>query len=108
MGRETYICNCGQRYLTGATEWDHLGNREQKQRVGKTILLGVIFSAFISLLGIVVYLALRFGFGLRKEALLAAIFLTALPFILVQLTFWLGVAASMWRTRMRSRELEGR
>jgi hypothetical protein len=28
MGRERYLCLCGQKYLTGAREWDHFSERE--------------------------------------------------------------------------------
>ena len=33
MGRERYRCLCGQKYLPGATEWDHLGDRERSRRI---------------------------------------------------------------------------
>src|SRR5580765_349053 len=44
MGPEKYECLCGQEYLTGAWEWDHLGYRERRQRVKSTLMFGVLFS----------------------------------------------------------------
>jgi len=57
-----------------------------------------------SVLGLAVYLILRFGFGLRRGALLMSLSVAALPFVLMQITFWPEVIASMWRTRMGKRE----
>jgi hypothetical protein len=102
MGPERFVCFCGQRYLTGATEWDHLGDWERNKRVGDTLGLGVLFSAMFSILGLLAYLFLRFAFGLREGALVTALVITALPFSLMQVTFWPGVIASMWRTRVGS------
>jgi hypothetical protein len=48
MGPERYLCLCGQRYLTGATEWDHLSDWERNRRVKDTLGLGVLFSAMFS------------------------------------------------------------
>jgi hypothetical protein len=104
LGPETYVCICGQRYLTGATEWDHLGDHERSRRVGKTLGVGAVISAMFSVLGLAVYLILHFGFGLRQGALLTSLFLAALPFVLMQITFWPEVIVSMWRTRMGKRE----
>ena len=108
MGRETYTCSCGKRYVTGATEWDHLGNWERRRRVGETLGLGILFSAVTSIPGLVVYLLLRFVFGLRVGATVTGLVITWLPFALMQLGFWPAVVASMWRTRVSSRSASGR
>jgi len=104
VGRETYSCVCGERYLTGATEWDHLGDYERSRRVGETLGLGALISAMFSVLGPAVYLILHFGFGLRRGALLMSLSIIALPFVLMQITFWPEVIASMWRTGKGKRE----
>jgi hypothetical protein len=102
MGPERYLCRCGQKYLTGAIEWDHLGEWERANRVRETFVLGVVFSAMSFLLGFLAYLILYFTFGLRQEALVIWLVITALPFVLMQITFWPDVAFSMWRTRCRT------
>ena len=98
MGPERYLCHCGQKYLTGATEWDHLGEWERKRRVGQTLGLGILFSAPFSVIGLVAYLALHRS----KAALIGALAITALPFLLILVPFCLQVGASMWRTRIGS------
>jgi hypothetical protein len=65
--------------------------------------MGVVFSAMLSVLGFLVYLALKFAFGLKAGAIGTGLVITALPFCLMQLGFWPGVFASMWRTRITSR-----
>src|SRR4030095_782821 len=59
MGRERYLCPCGEKYLTGATEWDHLGQWERRRRFRQTIVFGVLFSAFSSILAIPIYFILK-------------------------------------------------
>ena len=102
IGRETYFCACGQRYLTGATEWDHLGNWERRRRVRNTLTLGFFLSLIISVLSLAAYLVLRFMLSSPKSALVTAAAIALLPFLLLQITFWPGVIASMWRTRVGS------
>lgn len=100
MGRERYKCLCGHWYLTGATEWDHLGDRERSRRVRDTFGLGVLISATFSVPGLLAYLVLHFAFGLREAAVITGWIITVLPFCLMQIGFWPGVVASMWRTRV--------
>ena len=100
MGCETYRCLCGQRYRTGATEWGHLGDWERSRRIRETAGLGGPQSAMFSVPGFLAYLVLHFVFGLREGALATGLVITALPFSLMQITFWPGVVASMWRTRV--------
>lgn len=99
MGPERCICVCGQTYLTGAREWDHLGNWERKRRISGNTGLGIILSVLAFVPGLVVYLVLRFAFGLREAAVITAVSILILPFLLTQITFWPGVFASMRRTR---------
>jgi hypothetical protein len=99
MGPERFQCSCGRKYLTGATEWDHLGNWERHNRISQTVGLGVLFSAMASILGFLVYLVFHFGLGCNEAATIA-VGIAALPFVLMQVTFWPFVAASVWRTRV--------
>lgn len=108
IGRESYTCLCGEKYLTGATEWDHLDSSERIKSVGQTVFIGVFLSAGFSILGLVAYLALHFAFGLREAAVVAALAVTALPFVLMQIRFWPAVIASIWRTRAGDREQESK
>src|SRR4029077_6286361 len=87
MGPESFVCFCGQRYLTGAREWDHFSERERSRRVGQTLGFGILLSAIFSIPGFLAYLALRLVFGLREGALVAGLAITALPFSLTQMGF---------------------
>jgi hypothetical protein len=100
MGPARFVCRCGQRYLTGAIEWDHLGLPERRRRVRQTLVLGVFLSGMFSTFGILVDFAFRFLFDLREAGFLIAVFITAAPFVWLQMTFWPEVLASMWRTRV--------
>jgi ABC-type nickel/cobalt efflux system permease component RcnA len=102
MGPTRFVCRCGQRYLTGAVEWDHLGSSERHRRVWQTLWLGVLLSGMFSIVGTLIYLPLRFLLDLREAGFLVALFITALPFVWLQMTFWPEVLASMWRTRIGS------
>jgi len=107
MGPESFLCRCGQRYLTGAKEWDHLTDRERNRRVGQILGLGILLSAMFSIPGLLAYLALRFVLGFREGALVTGLVITALPVCLMQMGFWPGVVASMWRTRFGSHGASG-
>ena len=102
MGPERVRCSCGLIYLTGATEWDHLGEWERRHRIRGTFGLGVVFSVLMSILGLLVYLFLHFVFELRQGAFITWLILAAPPFFLVQISFWPSVLASIWRTRFGS------
>jgi len=100
MGRERYECLCGQRYLTGAKEWDHLGDRERRRRATVTLVLAVIFSVMAAIPGLLVYMLLHFALGYREGALATGLVIAATPFVLIQISFWSAAIASMWRTRI--------
>jgi len=55
MGPERYQCTCGQKYLTGAIEWDHLGDRERKRQLVGMFAFGLLFSALISPVSLITY-----------------------------------------------------
>ena len=75
LGPERYTCACGQRYLTGAVEWDHLGEWERRRRTREIIGLAVLLAVIGGLFGFVLYLALAAidfrQFGLVIEIRLA-------------------------------------
>jgi len=98
MGPNRYECACGQKYLAGATEWDHLGEWERRNRTKQTLGLGVAFSIPFLVIGLLIYLLMS-----RSKGVLIGVFaLSACPFLLMNLPFWFSVAASIWRTRIRS------
>lgn len=103
MGPERFRCDCGETYLTGATEWDHFGGFERSKRAGDTIGGGFLLSVVFCVLGLVPYVILRFAFGSREAALWTWLVITATPFVAIQVSFWPGVFASMWRTRIARR-----
>jgi hypothetical protein len=94
MGPERFLCRCGQRYLTGATEWDHFSDWERNRRVKDTLGLGALFSAMVSIPGLLAYLVLRFVLGLREGAFVTGLVITALPFTLMQMGFKLSCVLS--------------
>ena len=98
MGRETYTCACGRRYQTGAVEWNHLSEWERTRRIRQAHVLGLLFSAMTAVAALILYV---FSLTLFhwKGAALAAIVLTAVPFLLSVGIFWAGVGASKLRTR---------
>jgi hypothetical protein len=100
MGPERYQCLCGQQYLTGAREWDHLGVWERRRRVEHTLVFGVISSVMASILSVLAYIFLRFALGYREGALATSLVTVALPFVLIQISFWSTVIASVWRSRI--------
>jgi hypothetical protein len=100
IGRERYECLCGQRYLTGAKEWDHFGDRERGRRAIGTLVFGVIFSVMASIPGYLAYMLLHSALGYREGAVATGLVIAALPFVLIQISFWSAVIASMWRTRI--------
>jgi len=98
MGPERYVCRCGQSYLTGAREWDHLSEATRKQRIVQIIVTGILFSVPFSFIG----LGLYFWLHRSRRALIFALAMATIPFLVVFVPFFLSVAASMYRTRIRS------
>jgi len=98
MGPETYTCICGRQYRTGAVEWDHLSERERNSRIRQTHGLGLVFSGLIGVAALILYLLALFLFH-WKHAGVAALILTAIPFLLFAGIFWAEVLGSKLRTR---------
>jgi hypothetical protein len=97
MGPQRYICRCGQRWLSGAVEWDHLGGWERRRRVRDTLALSIAFAVLAAIPAVITYAALHAWTG----APILAGLMIALPAILITVPFWICVAASLWRTRFR-------
>jgi hypothetical protein len=101
IGPTRYQCRCGQKYPTGAIEWDHLGDRRRKNYFLLTFLLGFASSVLLS----VPCFASYYFLGRSREILIAACVISAIPFFLINLPFWFRVAASLWRTRVSDRSI---
>lgn len=100
MGVERYSCLCGQKYLTGATEWDHFRDSERKKRIVQTLGVGISLSILLSVVALLFYLPLHLILGLPSVVLTTALVIAALPFLWMQIMFWPGVIKSVWRTRV--------
>jgi hypothetical protein len=97
MGPQRYTCRCGQCWLTGAVEWDHLRDWERRRRIRDTLAISVLLAILAFIPATIASFAL--GPGPRAGATAAAIILV--PLILSGAPFWIAVAASIWRTRFR-------
>jgi DNA-directed RNA polymerase subunit RPC12/RpoP len=96
IGPEQYACTCGERYLTGAVEWDHLP--EHGRGIGETLFVGLFLSAFLSPLGIGIYFLLHRTIG----ALASSVAITTIPLTLMLLLLGRDVIPSIWRTRFKN------
>jgi hypothetical protein len=95
-----YACPCGQKYLSGAAEWDDLTAWERKQRI-RQLRIGFVLFALLVIPVTLAYFALRDG----GAALLAVVGISLIPSILVARPFGFvlldlyEIIASIWRTR---------
>jgi hypothetical protein len=96
MGPVRYVCRCGERWLTGAVEWDHMDDWYRHRRFIDLRIGIVLFSVPSFLLGLLVY----FAFGRSRSAIIAGVTIGALPAALQLVQFAVEVGASVWRTRM--------
>lgn len=102
LGPPGFRCHCGQKYLSGAVEWDSLGNWEKRLRqiVGMLILLALPLATFVVLL--------RLAVSHPGIVLLALCIGADFPSILLLIAFagflleGFDVIASLWRTRVGS------
>ncbi len=99
-----YVCRCGQKYLSGAAEWDDLTTWERKQRI-RQLRIGFVLFALLMIAGTLAYFALSLG----SSTLLAILAIALIPSIVVArlLGFVLldvfEIIASIWRTRVSQR-----
>lgn len=95
-----YVCQCGQKYLSGAAEWDDLTAWEREQRIGQ-LLIGVVLLALLVIPATLAYFAIRYGgaalFIIVGIALIPSV-LAAKPFAFVLLDVY-EIIASLCRTR---------
>ena len=96
MGAERFRCTCGHAWLTGAAEWDHLSDREKRNRVNAFIVLDTVSVLLASIIALV-------GYFLSSKASVAldAGLVTLSLFLLFQFRSWFDLFASIWRTRVR-------
>ena len=99
-----HVCECGQKYLSGAAEWDDLSRWERKQRIWQ-LRIGFVLFGLLVIPATLGYFAVRYG----GAALLAVVGIALIPSILVAKPFWFvlvdlyEMSASVWRTRIVSR-----
>jgi hypothetical protein len=96
MGAERFRCVCGHAWPTGAVEWDHISDREKRNRVNGSIVLNIALVFFASIVALAGY----FLSSNPSIALYGGIVALSL-FLLFQLRSWLDLCASIWRTRVR-------
>jgi hypothetical protein len=105
IGRERYRCRCGETYLSGAAEWDHLGDWERSRRAKMLLFVCSRFLLPALLVVVFAYLAVRYhNYWLLAVCMLVSIptivFLCLSAFSLFELV---SIAASLWRTRVSGR-----
>lgn len=99
-----YVCPCGQKYLSGAAEWDDLTAWEREQRIAQ-LLIGFVLLALLVTPVILAYFALTHG----GAALLAVVGIALIPSVLVAKPFGFvlidvyEIMVSIWRTRAVAR-----
>lgn len=96
IGPQRYVCVCGEKWLTGAVEWDHLPSWDQRRRIQHTLMLSFVLVLWFLVPG--VFVCVMFEFNRLAVALaLLATMLVVLPIG----SLALDIAASVWRTRVR-------
>ena len=101
MGPQRYVCLCGKKWLSGAVEWNHLGDWERERRIRDTLALGALSSVASFLIVALAYLAAH-ATGMIVGVSFIAIVIVILPAVLIIVPFVFQVGASMWRTRTRT------
>jgi len=97
LGPTRYTCVCGLRFLTGAMEWEDLGDWERRRRINQTLALGMGFSIIFSVFAAIVYFVLRL-LHLPRLALATALVMIAFPFVGFMGQFCVEILLSKWRT----------
>lgn len=101
IGPARLTCKCGEKYLSGKCEWDHLTPSEQRGRLRLTGLLA-IFSLPLILSGV----AIDLGINLQKSYIVIIGLIGTIPSALMATPFLLSmielaqICASIWRTRI--------
>ena len=63
LGPQRHVCRCGQKWLTGRVEWDHLGDEGRRNHLRGIVVCIVVFSIPSSVLGATAYLVLHYLFS---------------------------------------------
>lgn len=99
-----YVCQCGQKYLSGAAEWDDLTAWQREQRIAQ-LSIGLVLFAILAIPLTLAYFALRYG----GAALIALVGVALIPSILAAKPFGFflldvyEIIASVCRTRLAGR-----
>jgi len=103
LGPMRYVCICGTKYLTGATEWDDLSHWEKR----RWLFDGVF--AFLLCVPLLISAGLGYAAWHRHSVILlfiCAVFLMPPLFFLkligILLLVFVDIARSIWRTRFGS------
>lgn len=102
LGPPWYVCRCGQRYISGAVEWDSLSAGEHRKRLIEVVGLGIASLIPIGGFAVLVSLAIRH----HSIPLTIASGVAAMPLIVFVPVFTISglevfeIAASLWRTRV--------
>jgi hypothetical protein len=104
LGPPTFYCECGERYLSGTREWDHLGSNEKRTSLGVLRITALFAFPFILSLA-----AAALGiYEHSKRLTTAGTILTVITFpcsvVLAPCFLQLrDIAASIYRTRISNR-----
>jgi hypothetical protein len=105
IGPERYRCRCGETFLSGAVEWDHLRDSERRRRMKMLLFVYTRFLLPLLIPVVFAFLALHY----RNYWLLAVCVLVLIPTIVllylsaISLLELILIAASLWRTRVAGR-----
>ena len=104
LGPPAFYCVCGERYLSGTREWDHLGSNERRISLG-TLGISALFA--VPFLASLTTVALGVREGNRALTIVGSVLavITA-PFLVSFVPGFLvvqNIAASIFRTRILSR-----
>ena len=106
VGREDYVCVCGNRYVTGRREWTHLSVEEKRKYLWSGLVMIPVITVAIGAIG---------GYFLRwhEPYWLMSIFIGFLGLLsglicsaVLLFIRWLPVATSLLRTRHNHRTLD--
>jgi hypothetical protein len=114
LGPPAFICSCGQRFATGAQEWDYLDRYSRSN----LLLMGPGLGA-VAGLALIAFCSLVYFVAARHSVVLFFLSVTALaptavfvPLATAGLLQTMEIAASLWRTRilglLRLRSTHGR
>ena len=107
LGPARYRCQCGETYLSGFVEWDHLGSYHRRRRMGTILLPLALLTVPLLIFLTLANLAFHGSSGLWW----AACMLVSIPTIVLLFMSAISsleliqIAASIWRTRVSGRSI---